>query len=297
MANPLGIYSGPGEISLYDATNGVLHLGFNQEINVDGSAENHELLDGNIHQYNTVFKLTAPLVQSDSSLLAAIKARRAVRQEVTIVGFESVTKIKDVFVSLGLKRGFKAGEPHTLELSAQTSIEDNVLLVENILGTLGNMEVDGGGGVASGWTASMGTKSIEQTFLVGAGANCQQISFAGVSEFLQREERLPFSGPQTITFSTHILNVGSGGSGIQMRMMTLDADDQIFATYSKDFFPISTTGQGTRISFSQVINPSEPVHKMQFQFRENLSQVDGVFQIDHVQIEMGELTVYKENSI
>jgi len=291
MANPLSIYSGPGQISIYDSLNDILHLGYSKDIQVTGDPQKIELLDGNIRQYSTLYKLSAQLLQSNQTLVQNINGRRDKKQEIIIVGFESLMRIKNVFVAAGLDRPFSVADAHVVNILAQTAIENDVIHYENLIAADGKFETDSNSdGIADGWSVESGvTGSIVTSFLSGEG-NAQRVTGSGVVDDLgiYYDVLAPFEDELKFTFSIYAKNTETTTQSIKIFIETVDDNGTLLATYQSTVS--FTAGENKRISVSQKILPASPVKIVRAGVRLPMSIT---FDFDNAQLELGELTSFR----
>ncbi len=292
MANPLSIFSGPGQITMWDSTNGYYNFGYNKEIMIQGEPQTAELLDGNLHQITTLYKLSAPLLQSNQAALDAIIARRGVKQKLFIIGTESMLTIDNVLLSVGMKRSFKgSGDAHTLELQAQTAIESDVALQVNLLGADGKFESDSNSdGFADGWSGSVTSKSIQPSFLSGGG-NCQQIEFGSTGQWFSKIVNIPVAEPTRFTFSAYVKDNGTV-LGSQFKIfVTLKTDGVTKQSFSK---VVSVDiGAQTRVSIvADVVTPTEVYNEVHAVFGPDGSNTADIL-IDNAQLEFGDLSTFR----
>lgn len=297
MANPLRIYSGPGEIGVYDATNAAKFLGYSDAIELKGEPLKIDLMDDNTLQYATLFKLSASLLQSDQNMIAALKARRSTKQEITIVGLEAAARVKNVFLALAPKRTFKAGEVHTIDLLAQTSVEADVFLMENLLGKYGNFDTDSNGdSLADGWESNVPDTrlSVVASFLSGRG-NAQEVHFAVDGEYIRlKSDRLMFQTPRQVVFSVYMQTTSGGATGpVSMGVNFLRADGSSIESYYESK---TLSASATRYSVSYSIDPSEAVYAIVAEVK-RVPGTNADFYMDDAQLEFGSLTDYVENDL
>lgn len=293
MANPLSIFSGPAQITTWDATNGYEYLGYNKEITVEGEPQNAELLDGNLHQLTTLYKLSAPLLQSNQTVIDAIKARRGVKQKLYIVGTESMLTIDNVLISLGMKRSFKAGgDAHTLELQAQTAVEDDVDFKVNLLGTSGKFETDSNSdGIADGWFSANLTASIVSSHLSNGG-NAQKVVWDGSSDSYIRNNpwiKAP-TNSQKVTFSYYVQNNDTiAPCEFKTALLFYDKDNTIVQSFTQD----ETLGAGNndRKSLSVNVNTATQIIFIETRIWRKTGAVD--LTIDNAQLEFGDLSTFR----
>ncbi len=297
MGNPLRIYSGPGEMGLYDATNGSSFLGYSDAIELKGEPLKVDLMDDNTLQYATLYKLSAQLLQSHQSMVDALKNRRSNKQEITIVGLESAARIKDVFVAFAPKRSFKSGEVHIIELLAQTSVEGNVFLMENLLGKYGNFDTDSNGdSLADGWESNVPDtrRAVVTSFLSGRG-NAQEIHFAADGEYLRlKSDRLMFQNPRRVVLSAYMQTTSGGATGpISMGINFLRADGSSIESYYENK---TLSATATRYVVEYAIDPSEAVYAIYAEIK-RVPGTNADFMVDDAQLEFGSLTDYVENDL
>ncbi len=297
MGNPLRIYSGPGEIGLYDATNAASFLGYSDAIELKGEPLKIDLMDDNTLQYATLFKLSAQLLQSNQGMMDALKNRRGTKQEITIVGLEAAARMKDVFVAFAPKRTFKAGEVHLIDLLAQTSVEANVFLMENLLGKYGNFDNDSNGdSLADGWESNVPDTrlAIVASFLSGRG-NAQEVHFAADGEYLRfKSDRLMFQSPRRVVFSAYMQTTSGGATGpISMGINFLRADGSSIESY---YVNKTLSTSATRYVVEYAIDPAEAVYAIVAEIK-RVPGTNADFYVDDAQLEFGNLTDYVENDI
>ena len=299
MANPLSIFSGPAQITTWDATNGYEYLGYNKEITVEGEPQNAELLDGNLHQLTTLYKLSAPLLQSNQAIIDAVKARRGVKQKLYIVGTESMLTLDNVLLSLGMKRSFKAGgDAHTLELQAQTAVEDDADFKVNLLGTSGKFETDSNSdGIADGWAASADTKSLVTSFLSGGG-NAQKVTWDGTGDkhlsTATGNILLPYdTGVMAlkITFSAYVLNNDAAlPTTVSPTIFTYDKDGAVLSTTKVDVN--FDAAEQKRISVTGVISVSTPIKEVKGRIWQKAGNAADIT-VDNAMLELGDLSTFR----
>ena len=291
MANPLSIYSGPAQVSIYDATNDVLHLGYLKQVEVSGEPQTHELMDGNIHQYATLYKFSAQMVQSNQNLMSAIQNRRSTKQEIVVVGLESLVRIKNVFPSVKVVRPFKgAADAHIMELLAQTSVEGDVTLYENLLASDGTFETDSNSdGLADGWVLiGSPTASLVASFLSGGG-NAQRLVSAAANDGMQYDVLMPFEEEVQVAFSIYAKNNETTTESITLFVELLDDNgvSQALYTQSASF----AANENKRVSLTQSIKVSTPIKTVRVGVK--IAAASVTFDFDNAQLELGGLTDFK----
>ena len=296
MANPLRIYSGPGQIVLWDATNGYLYPGFLQEIKLSEEPVQHELMDGNLHQALNIWKLEVPLLQTDTALIAALNSRRGTKQKIYITGLEAHWTLDNVFVTVQMVRGFNSGEAHRFVLTAQTGIENDYAMFENLLGTDGKFETDSDSdGYADGWNGTADTKSIVASHLSGEG-NAQKVTWDGTSDQYVQHTRiiLPIDTsamPVKFTFSAYVKNNDSVNSTtIFPTIFTYDENGTLLTTSKKE--ETLSASEARRISVSATPATNSPVKELGARIWYKAG-IAADITVDNAQLEIGELTDFK----
>ncbi len=293
MANALGLYSGPAQLALYDASNGWLHLGaLVKKCRLDVPTESVELLDGQFKQIFKKYVLTAEILKSDPATWAALKTRQNTDQTIYITGMEALWALQNMKIVLGQGREF-GKDGHVILLNAQTTTEADVSVQENLLGSAGGFETDGGGGVASGWTKSgTVTTSIVASFLSGGG-NCQALSWgpADTGE-IYREVTCPLAAGVSMNYAFSV-QVQDNASGIRAKLVLE------FRNVSGS---VVTTKQ-TSIAFSnneqkQVVLSGTYVHEQDIVTLRARITLDNdantyAMKCDNAQLELGEVTNFK----
>lgn len=116
------IYAGPAtkvETSPNDST--WTDIGFaSANVEITWEPKKSELMDSNEFQLSGLGKISVELVQTDNASLTIIKGYRAAKAYVKVTAVDGRTyKVSGIFLSYQLKRGFKAGEAHTLMVTGQ----------------------------------------------------------------------------------------------------------------------------------------------------------------------------------
>jgi len=101
MGDILRIYSGGAQVNLYDSTNGVLHLGYaSEDILIESEPQVVPLSDGNRVEVQEMISFEATLLETDSTKIDNIIARKGYLQEVYIIGLDSAYKFRDCFIRI-----------------------------------------------------------------------------------------------------------------------------------------------------------------------------------------------------
>lgn len=293
MGNPLQIYSGPAELSLYDSSNGLLFLDYDKDFSLDGDPQYYSLIDGNVSQYGTLFKIKANLLNSSEALLASLRTRRSVKSALFAVCPESMIVVKNIYSAISLKRDSRVNA-HYLEFIAQTNIESDVLLYENLLKSYGGMS-SGSGGLATGWLTDCGTKSLATSHLGGGYGNEQRLTATASGQYFKNDtsviSRAPFSCTRRLTASAYVKNYNTEYSlnfDFGIELLNASGSQIQVSTSAISLNP----NYNQRISHSVLLTPNSAaawVRVYFINFTTNRSMG-----IDNVQLEFGELTDYKE---
>ena len=120
MGDILRIYSGGAQVSLYDSTNGLLALGYSgEEINIEVEPQIVPISDGNKVQVEQLVSFEAAILETDTTQITNLMARKGYLQEVYIIGIDSAYKFRDCFIRVKQIRPMKGGETHTVTISGQ----------------------------------------------------------------------------------------------------------------------------------------------------------------------------------
>ena len=121
------IYSGPViEFFLEDSENGTYKITELLEADYSEEPQKYELMDSNESPVSRIHKLQVKIANTDSATLAELKKRIAKKQTLRVLWLEAQVIMQNVFIQLGLARGYKPGEAHGIIITAQTAIEDDV---------------------------------------------------------------------------------------------------------------------------------------------------------------------------
>ncbi len=123
MAQNAGkIFAGPAtkvEISSDGTT--WTDLGFSSaNVEITWEPQQAELSEGNMVQLSGLGKISIEMLQSDSGTLNTLKSYRTQKAYLRITAVDGNTyQVNGIFLSTNVKRGFKAGEPHTILVTGQ----------------------------------------------------------------------------------------------------------------------------------------------------------------------------------
>lgn len=298
MGNILEILGSPVfQANLYDATNGRLCLGaLGDQVDIIQDAITHPINDGNTYMGKQILEIKIPALETGAASLTALKNRRGYPQEIYLIGDAWAVKVLNCHLSYGLARPGKAGEYHLFNLAGKTAIHTDVKSLINILETYGNMNTDGGGGVATGWVNSGCSGLSVTTSHLGAGyGNEQRFAITGASQQFYCTKRFPLeqSKPLRITISAYINNRAAGSSIFRIGLRTLNSSGVVVDTSETAYtMLISTSG---RYSHTAVITPGADILYIRGGFFSDSSNTASLG-VDNVQVEFGELSPYSETS-
>ncbi len=116
------IYAGPATL-IEISSDGTTYsdLGFsNANVEITWEPHKTELSEGNEVQMSGLGKISIEMVQTDSATLATIKGYRTTKAYLRVTSADGNTYVvSGIFLSTQVKRGFKAGEPHTVTVTGQ----------------------------------------------------------------------------------------------------------------------------------------------------------------------------------
>jgi len=250
----------PGELSLYDATNGWLYLGFVSAFKIIEKAKTHSTIDRSLRRYDSEIKIMGVAIHGDAATLDDLRIREATAQSIYFCGLNSYGQVNNVYIIVEQKRedGTKP-KLHTFTISAITNDPDNIIRVYNLLNGDGNFDIDtNSDGLADGWLQTgLTAKSIEASFLSGRG-NAQRIKTTNAAGQIYYDIDCPFNDLRHFTFSVNILSDRAGlvpsyyRLQIQFRNKTTSVD-----IYNKSF---SLDAANTdRSSYSLAYTPTQQI--------------------------------------
>ncbi len=308
MGRRLRIYSGGATVTLYDATNGLLALGYtNEEVMIEDEIFEAGLSDQNSVQVSKTIKITARLLQTDGTAIDNVMARRGYLQEVFVIGADSAFKLCDAYVSYSNVRSGKPSEAHYIDLFAsriqQTKSAASDLpetnyaqFIQNILGAFGNCDNDGGGGVATGWTNSGGSSLSIDTSHLGGGYNDEQrVTLSDSGDSIYCRARMPLNEtPIKFTVSAYIDNTKSGISYYTIAVRTRNAGGSVLDTKGGTEVELAN-GANERTTYTIEFTPSAAVQFVELAI---IGSDTGSAElgIDNAMLEIGDLTDYVENA-
>lgn len=305
MGDILRIYSGGSvQVNLYDSTNGVLNLGFAaEEISVVSEAQSVGLSRGGGVQTKEIVSFTGEFLETDSTKIDNLIARKGYLQEIYIIGIDHAYKMKDAFIRINKIMSMKAGEAHKIVMTAErqqgafTPEANNpesyyCQFIQNILGAFGDFESDVGG-VGTGWENNGGTSLSTDTSHLAGGGDEQRITLSDAGDAFHCRVRFPLDQLSIkMTVSAYLDNLKAGTSYFQFGLRTVTTGLSI--TTQTEQMTLDE-GANERISKEVTLTPVANTEYLDVVFIGSALGT-AVLGIDHVQFEFGELTPYVENA-
>jgi len=306
MGDILRIYSGGAQVSLYDSTNGLLALGYSgEEISIEVEPQIVPVSDGNKVQIEQIVSFEATILETDTTQITNLMARKGYLQEVYIVGIDSAYKFRDCFIKIKKIRPMKSGETHIVTISGQRykqSVSAIIDLpetnycqfIQNILGGYGAML--GAGTLATGWTNLGATSlSLDTSHLGGGFGNEQRLTLSDAGDFIMIRVRFPLNEvPIKLTVSAYIDNRKGSESYLFIGIITRNAAAQALDTKKSDEITIEISEDG-RESYTVEFIPSAAVQFIEM-YIQGSATGSAELGIDNAQLEIGSLTDYVENA-
>lgn len=305
MGDILRIYSGGAQINLYDATNGVLHLGAaSEEIAIESEQQIVPVSDGNKVQVEEIVSFEASILQTDETQIDNLMTRKSYLQEVYIIGIDSAYKIRDCFIRIKEVRSMKGGETHMVTISgarykqtvaaaAQLPESNYTQFMQNILGGFG--AILGAASVGTGWAHLGATStSVDTSHLGGGYANEQRFTLADAGDYIFCRVRLPLDQmPIKITASAYVDNTKAGISYYNFGYRTKDSG----ASELDIKVEAKTLAQSAneRVSYTVECTPTADCLFVELLFQGSASGTCELG-VDNCQLEIGSLTDYVENA-
>ena len=295
MGSPLSIFGGPCmQASLYDATNGLLHLSLlGEDVMYTEEPQNIGLSTGNVFELHKRASFEIPILETNG-IISDLAARRGIRQEVWLIGMENAVFIDNCLISYGLNRSLKPTEGgHVLNLKGSSADPNHFKSMINILGTYGNCNVDTDtDNIADGWT-NFGCTELAVTTSHKAGRGNEQQFKMGASDEFYINIRCPVDQKQIkITISAYVKERGSATAYYNFGLKTINHLNNILDT-EEDAGKTLTSGQERRDSKEIVFTPSANIKTLRLYY--SYSTTDSKLGIDDVQMEFGGLSNYSES--
>jgi hypothetical protein len=290
----------PAQVSLYDATNGILNLGYLAADNLMVSAKPlfHKIIDGNRNQYGTRTKFVCRLLETNPSKLAALTTRRSYKQSVFIVTAEYGVRISNCYINYFQSRDMEIGGDSFIQVEFHTDIESDVEVLKNLLGATGNMDVDTNtDGMSDGWVEDGTLDDYDRTTpsFLGAGFGSDQrieVTSGGADAGIYNAEWWPIDQLVKVTVSAYVqYNVNEDNTFI-FQIRTKEFDDSPIDTYESS--QMTATSSPVRYSYTHEFTPGADTYKIAFHLLIEAGESSDLF-IDNAQMEFGSLSAYTEN--
>jgi len=283
MSNKLNIFGGWAYVSLYDATNGFLHLSQSVEYKLAEKPQSNITIEGQVRVYAVNNDLKLKIPESDQDLLDDLNTRVAYKQDIYIMCNDSIILVENVYISPSVIR---EGKGHYIDVDASTNIVADVTHRVNLLDN-SDMEINNGT-IATGWVdynlfitdiiASHRTGDAQQAEWDGAGSLYYNAPF-------------PIHNGQRVTFSVYAKAGATGFTG----SMVLDIRSSVPSTIQQITSAISlSANQEQRLSVSGIVDlPAgyDAGHDVQVYIYSTV--VAYSISIDDAQLEMGGLSDYR----
>ncbi|APF20312.1 hypothetical protein Calab_0717 [Caldithrix abyssi DSM 13497] len=295
MATDLDIFSGPAQITLYDATNGYLHLGW-CEARIKEKPKKVKSIENQTLLIEKSFDFNANVIQFNENILNNLAARNTTKQTVYLVGLDSVLTLSDIFLFYFTERSFSS-KPHRLTIAGSGSA-DLVAQQVNLLHPDGKFENDSNSdGLADGWVKSASVNSVEiRTSFLSGGGNAQYIYYTtGSDQNIQYRAKAPFIGRLKVSASVYVKfdpDVITGNGNLCLGCYTR-REDGSFITFDYEIFSFNS-GEQKRISFTKTLNVTELAIELTFIIHNKGGQYAFDALLDNAQLEIGKLSNFKE---
>ena len=115
------LFQSPAIVSLYDATNGTLSLGWCPSVSITERVFAHENIAHDKKRYDQVLTLKIKTNETSFSVENALRTREATAQDITINALSDVNdyEVTPVFIIAKIKRGWgKTKGLHTIEIES-----------------------------------------------------------------------------------------------------------------------------------------------------------------------------------
>jgi len=127
MPASLGIFSSPIiEVELFDLTNGAYSIMMLGSADFNEEPYEVELSDGAVVQYGLMAKLEFTVLATNQEIVDELKKRASIKQTIQANSMDGKITIDDVFIQMGITRGFKgADSPHLIKVVVQKIVDNN----------------------------------------------------------------------------------------------------------------------------------------------------------------------------
>ena len=281
-------FSGPADVTLWDATSGFYLLGYLAEVEIGSKVLTHRVIDGNMRRYAVNYQLRASMLQSAEEAITEINSTRdGTRQNIYLTKFDGLAVMSNVFAAAGHK--INGTEDDIVEVTAAGY--NTVTKYKNLLGADGKFEVDSNSdGVADGWTDGASAASIVASHLSGGG-NAQRVNLALSGDNFYYEVKVPFETARRLAASVYAReHTGAATLDFTFGFKTLDTAGAVINTYA-DTYNFSA-GQAQRVTKEVFVNEGQPVASVRL-FVEYAGS-GGEIRMDNAQLELGPLSDFKD---
>lgn len=289
MGNALNILTGPADITLYDATDGYLNLGHNEDVKVEEKPEIEKTFNKQIRRLYSEFELEISCIQYSQNLKDQLYNREGRLQTIYIAGLNDYTVISDVYIVTYEESEF-TDEPRRLIISAGFMQRDKMSHSINLLGTYGTFDNDDDSdGVANGWTAvNVQGPSLENSFLGPEYGQAQNGGFdSDYDARIYRTHDVYFRAAKRVTFSVY-LKIDFAAT-MRLKFNVLDKDMNTVQSIEQDFS--FSNDEQKRCYISAFVQPNRLIHHIQPIIK--IVSGSGVLEIDNAQLEFGTLSPFK----
>jgi len=126
MPANLGIFGSPIiEVELFDLTNGAYSITVLESADFNQEPYEIELADGNKVQYGLMAKLEFTVLATNQEIVDELKKRASTKQTIQAKSLDGKVTLDDVFIQMGVTRGFKgADSPHVIKVVVQKIVDN-----------------------------------------------------------------------------------------------------------------------------------------------------------------------------
>lgn len=297
MPKNINLFAGPGQLVLYDSTNGSAFLGW-ADIKITEKAFTHENIQGDLIRYDRRYALTAEVPITDTPTLDDLEARDGIDQTIYIAGFEAYFTVSGVRMVYEVERNWLGAKIHSVEIRAQWKDPDDHQFAVNLLTLDSDIEIKFENfttGVADGWNVANEdvAQSLSPSFRTGY---CQSVAWVGAPSgqaFYSDYVDLFFSKPIKITASIYLKDADVGAGDIQFGF-TVKLTDDSTVDYRGVFANNALSSSGARISYSAIVNEALPVKQILLSiYVDNNESL--TLELDDAQLEFGNLSNFRED--
>jgi hypothetical protein len=296
--NDVPIYTGHGEITIWDSVNGYRNLGYVEESSIVGAPVFHKILDGNYRQIYSTYNFDCSIFNVSQDMVDELESRKDIRQTVWIVGDNSTAILSNIYLTYGEERVFSNEDPQLMNIEARTFESRSLRHYTNLLGITGSFE-NATSGRCAGWGGG-NSPSQEVTFMTASGGTyCQkftsgELSPAGAGYISCSVDRPSYRSRQVVASVWGMIS-GSATTttDLQMWVDVLDENGSTILTSTTSWPTITGTNYG-RVSttFNTPHNQLITSYRMIVGYVE--AEVEKVVVIDNAQLEFREASNFKD---